>query len=450
MKTLSNTDDTTRAPDRARGALLFVVLECDRPEASSTRHALAGISEVVIGRAADRRSERRARELRLGVPDGRMSERHARLLEEFDRWIVEDTGSKNGVFVNGDRIARAVLEDGDMIELGHTLFAFRAELVLDGFPPDFDAARAPTLPGLATFVPAMVRAFADLGPIARMRAPILIHGQTGTGKELVARAAHELGGRSGPFVAINCGALPPTLIESELFGVRKGAFSGATEDRAGFIRSADGGTLFLDEIGDLPPASQAALLRVLQEREVTPLGATRPIPVDFFLVAATHHDLEELVRRERFRRDLHARLAGLVITLPPLRERREDFGLIIAALAARHRREGLRFASDAARAMMAHDWPNNVRELETCLAVANARASDGCIRVEHLPDAVRADRAAPEVTLPAERAARHDELVALLREHRGNISAIARATNRSRIQVHRWLKQLSLDPADYR
>ena len=160
---------------------------------------------------------------------------------------------------------------------------------------------APSSASYTTFVPALSQAFADLVQIAPTAASVLLQGETGTGKELVARATHSLSQRPGPFVAANCGALPAALVESELFGYRKGAFSGANEDREGLVRSADRGTLFLDEIGDLSPPSQAALLRVLQEREVMPLGATRARPVDLKLVAATHHNLEGLVASGQFR-----------------------------------------------------------------------------------------------------------------------------------------------------
>jgi hypothetical protein len=248
------------AAELAPSPVLIVALVCDQPALGSSRHALGELDEVVFGRAATMRATRLGRRLELGLPDPRMSGRHARLVRDLTRWIIEDTGSKNGVILNGARRQRAVLDDGDLVELGHTVCRFRAAGGGAGYPPDTDRARlAPRAPGLATFVPGLAAAFDDLAAVARIDAAIVISGETGTGKELVARAVHQLAGRTGAFVALNCGALPETLAESELFGYRKGAFSGALQDRLGLVRSADHGTLFLDEIGDLPAASQATL-----------------------------------------------------------------------------------------------------------------------------------------------------------------------------------------------
>src|SRR5260370_29152938 len=164
----------------------------------------------------------------------------------------------------------------------------------------------------------------------------MLLGPSGCGKVLSSRAVHALSRRQGPFVGVNCGALPENLVEAELFGARRGAFTGADQDRVGLVLTADKGTLVLDEIGDLPVRAQPTLLRTLQEREVLPVGATRPLAVDIRLVAATHRDLDELVRLHQFRADLLARISGFVIRLPPLRERLDDLGLLIAAMLPRH------------------------------------------------------------------------------------------------------------------
>src|SRR3989442_1997706 len=239
---------------------------------------------------------------------------------------------------------------------------------------------------MATLSPAFALELERVATFARSQVPVLVSGETGTGKELIASAIHELSGRPGPFVAVNCGAIAPNLVESELFGYRKGAFSGALEDRPGLVRSSEHGTLLLDEIGDLPLAAQAALLRVLQENEVLPVGGTRPVKVDLRVVAATHRDLAALAAQDRFRRDLLARLDGARISLPALRERREDFGLILSALLEETAGEMARdviFSPDAARTLLLHSWPLNVRELEKCIASAVLLARDR--RVE-LPD----------------------------------------------------------------
>jgi transcriptional regulator of acetoin/glycerol metabolism len=437
------------------GASLILVVEGHRPRASSSRHALRGVEQVTIGYAATRRWHRDAvdgtRTLELGVPDPHIVPRHARLVVSGGRWLLEGVGA--GVTVNGLRTHRTQLVEGDLVTVGETVLRFREEPVSSPLDIDADAdALRPPAGGLGTFYPALARSFDDLAQLAPTATPILLCGETGTGKEVVARATHTLARRPGHFVAVNCGALPATLIESELFGYRKGAFSGATEDRLGLIRGADGGTLFLDEIGDLPLASQAALLRVLQEREVMPLGGGRPVPIDIKLVCATHHDLRALIEQGRFRRDLYARLAGFSVCLPALRDRRDDLGLLIAAILRRLAPDGgsLRLTAAASHALLAHDWPHNIRELDTALGVALALARGGPIDLAHLPEAVRTPRTSTRAAAGLAEAARRDQLEAMLRQHRGNISAIARLTSRSRMQVHRWLKRYQLSPRDFR
>jgi DNA-binding NtrC family response regulator len=265
---------------------------------------------------------------------------------------------------------------------------------------------------------------------------------------------HELSGRPGELIAINCGALPAAILEAELFGYRKGAFSNASEDRLGLVRAADRGTLFLDEIGDLPPSSQVALLRVLQESEVRPLGATRPVKVDLRVICATHRDLLAHVALGQFRSDLYARLAGHLFEIPPLRERREDLGLLTAALLRRIAPgHALRFEPDAVRALCRHDWPLNVRELEKCLASAVVLARGGPIGLDHVSAALVA-RVTPPLDAAAaakqRRADRRTELLTALQTHRGNVSAVARALGKPRSQVQRWLHDYKLDPAQYR
>lgn len=217
---------------------------------------------------------------------------------------------------------------------------------------------------------APMRALRDLiARVAPSIATVLVSGETGTGKELVARAVHALSARSkGPFVAINCGAIPESLIESELFGHEKGAFTGAMASRGGVFEAAHGGTLLLDEIGDMPLAAQARLLRVLAEGQVTRLGSTTPKPVDVRVIASTHRDLPALVHESRFREDLYYRIAVALVVVPPLRERREDVPVLaqgfLARFASGSGRSSLRFSPEAIAALRAHDWPGNVRELE--------------------------------------------------------------------------------------
>ncbi|MEJ2540713.1 MAG: sigma-54 dependent transcriptional regulator [Gemmatimonadota bacterium] len=233
--------------------------------------------------------------------------------------------------------------------------------------------------------------YREIRQVAGSTATVLLTGETGTGKERAARAIHDLSDRAeGPFVPVNCAALAEGVLESELFGHLRGAFTGAVEDRPGLIRSAHGGTLFLDEIGDVSPAVQQRLLRVLQEREVVPLGGSRPTAVDIRLVAATHRDLRSRVEEGVFREDLFFRLNVFHIHLPPLRQRRGDIPLLVD--------HALRSAADAAprvsplamRALLAHPWPGNVRQLLSALESARIRAGGGPIQAHHLPQEVRA------------------------------------------------------------
>jgi transcriptional regulator with GAF, ATPase, and Fis domain len=469
-------------PQSARAGVrshLVVAFEAARPLASPSRHALADVDVVTIGRASSRRWERdtdaaSVRQLALRVPDPRLSSGHARITHVYGRWIVEDLESRNGTFVNGRRVPRAPLVDGDLIEVGQTFLLYR-ELPAGAAEagPDVDAAElAPPLPELATLSLPLEKAFAGMVQVAATGVPILLCGETGTGKEILARAVHRLSGRAHDFVAINCAALPESLVEAELFGHKKGTFSGATEDRPGLVRTADGGTLFLDEIGDLRESSQGVLLRVLQEREVLPVGGTRPVKVDLRVVAATHRDLPALLAQERFRADLLARLSGFTLSLPALRERREDLGLLIGALLRRVAPEAgarVTFTPAAARALFLHAWPNNVRELERCLETASTLAGERPIDVEHLPAAVRTNEgpAQPVTSAPPARrrgteppegdvglAADHgptcQELEGLLKEHQGNLSAVARVLGKDRVQIRRWLKRCYLDPRNFR
>jgi transcriptional regulator of acetoin/glycerol metabolism len=217
------------------------------------------------------------------------------------------------------------------------------------------------------------------------------------------------------------------------------------------VRAADGGTLFFDEIGDLPLATQAALLRVLQEHEVMPLGATRPVPVDVRVVAASHRDLEQEVRQGRFREDLLARLAGYVVDLPAVRDRREDLGILIATLLAR-RGADVHFAPEAGAALLRYSWPRNVRELDQVLGSAIALAVDGTIELEHLPRALHAPRPseAPIEDFSPSELERRDKLRALLAKHRGNVTAVGRELGVARMQIHRWLDKFGIDLASYR
>ncbi|HYM81065.1 MAG TPA: sigma-54 dependent transcriptional regulator [Candidatus Limnocylindria bacterium] len=238
----------------------------------------------------------------------------------------------------------------------------------------------------------MVRVFKMVERVADSEATILIQGESGTGKELIAREIHYGSKRAqGPFVSINCGAIPRDLLESNLFGHVKGSFTGAVKDAAGMFQVAEGGTFFLDEIGDMPLATQVKLLRALQEREIIPVGGTQPIHIDCRLVAATNADLEREVAEGRFRADLFYRLNVIPIKLPSLRQRRDDIPLLVDHFLKRHGQKGTpkTIAKEAVELLMKYDWPGNVRELENALERASILDETGVIGPEDLTEKVR-------------------------------------------------------------
>ena len=448
------THHKTSGTKAAFAPYLFLEIECERPMAGPARHLLAELECVQLGRGS-RRATRAAGDgvLELVLPDGWMSKAHAELRREKDHWTVRDLGSKNGTLVGGELVQAADLEDKTLIQLGRTFFRFRSKLATWG-GANLEAEDLPRGPsGLATFSHQFGEVLQRGSAVAKGRVPVLLQGESGTGKEMLARAIHTWSGREGEFVAVNCGAIPRNLVESELFGHRKGAFSGAERDRSGFLRTSDRGTLFLDEIGDLPLAAQAALLRALQESEVLPVGATRPERVDLRVVAATHRDIDQMVRDGTFRHDLLARLHGVSLELTPLRERQEDIPLLIATLLRKLSPEAsdVKLSPEATQSLLEYDWPLNVRELEQALAGALALSGAGTIAREHLPPALGKPLSeAPQRELSAEETRHRDELIALLREHRGNLSAVARAVGKGRTQIVRWVSRYGLNAEAYR
>jgi DNA-binding NtrC family response regulator len=347
-----------------------------------------------------------------------------------------------------------VLEVGDAIlrlRLALTTPAAASEAVV------WEAGEAAL--GLPTLLPALAAELVSAARIAPSKVPVLLLGDTGTGKEVVARALHGASKRPGDFVAVNCAALPDTLVEAQLFGHTKGAFSGAARDALGFVRAASGGTLFLDEVGDLPPAAQGVLLRVLQDGEVVPIGATRPVAVDVRVIAATHQPIEAMVERGTFRRDLFARLHGFTQRLWPLADRREDIGGLLAHHLLRlapQQVSDLRIAGEAARALVTHSWPLNVRELVHALSRAVRLAEDGVIELEHLPadiasiGTIAPQESSPPAGLSADDIALRAELVERLERCEGNVAAVAREMKKATIQIYRRMQRLGIDPKVYR
>lgn len=428
---------------RESPALALAIVGGEHPLAGIDDLDLHAFDELTIGRAlGDRRSlTRQHGSGHLAMPDGRMSRCHLRICRDIAGWRLHDLQSRNGTLVNGAPATTKLLTPGDVLVAGRTAFAV--------YEPSICAS--PNTP--AAFITrhaALATTFSALRRLATRDVPISLTGPTGTGKELTARAIHDASGRAGPFVAVNCAALPGALIESELFGHQRGAFSGATDHTPGLLRAAHGGTLFLDEIAELPLNAQATLLRALQEGEVRPVGATTAHRVDVRVITATHQDLRARITDGRFREDLYARLAGFRADLPPLRDRRADLASLIPLLLRRIPAQPgpPRFTRAAIAALFAYDYPRNIRELDLALRTALALTDDGEIDIAHLPPPIQA--AFETLALSPEDFELRASLIGRLRRHRGNIAAVARSMNKAPIQIRRWCKRLGIDVAAFR
>lgn len=309
--------------------------------------------------------------------------------------------------------------------------------------------------GIITRNSAMEDLLARAYRVAKGDASIFIEGESGTGKELLAKAIHRASSRAaGPFIAVNCGAIPENLLESELFGHRRGAFTGAVQDHQGLFVSANEGTLFLDEIGDMPMPLQVKLLRVLQEREVRPVGAPRVIPVNVRIVSATHRTLEEEMKAGRFREDLYYRLNVVTLSLPPLNQRRDDIPLLAEyfreQLAQRYQKPINGFSREAMEVMMSADWTGNVRQLYNVVEQAVALSPGPQIQATLLQDAIK-DRIDDIVPFAdARRQFELDYLVGLLQMTRGNVTQAARLAGRNRTEFYKLMHRHALDPAQFK
>jgi len=394
---------------------------------------------LVVGKAAG---------CEVVLEDPFVSARHLRIEPRAGRWHLADLGSTNGTLLGGARVERAELPFGVPLSLGD------AELVLEA-PAAVEGPRALAFEGMLTRDPGMRQVFDLVERVAPSFASVTIFGETGTGKELVARALHARSGRSGaPFIPVNCSAIAETLIESELFGHERGAFSGAERMRKGAFEEAHGGTLFLDEIGELPLDLQPKLLRVLELGEVKRVGASRPVTVDVRVVAATHRDLRARVRAGRFREDLFYRLCVVPVTVPPLRQRGGDVRALAEAFlhAASPRGLLLRWSDEALARLEAYDWPGNVRQLRNVVQRALLFRGEG--RVVGAEAVVFEDtRSSPGATgdddtlflrgLTMEEIER--EAIRLsLRRHRGKRAAVVKELRIAKSTVMKRIGQWSL------
>jgi len=403
------------------------------------------------------------------VEDPAMSRRHleVRLAADGRTPMVRDLGSKNGTLRRDGPLASiwTPLEIGEVLRTGDTFW--QVVLRMSPAPPQ------ELLPGWVGDGEASRRVRGALSRLARQTATVLIQGETGTGKEVAARALWRLGGDRRPFVAFNSASVPPTLIDSVLFGHVQGAFTGAHRAQPGLFQAADGGVLFLDEIGELPPESQARLLRVLEEGAVLPLGAIRAVPVRVRVIAATARDVPREVREGRFRQDLYARLARLVLTLPPLRDRLEDLPALF-----RHFAAGRSPAPDLLWAMFRHPWPMNVREVQGLVetlrveqpgdgplvwsssvadrfvaALRSIPAASGLGHSQMVDSAssrTGSDESRPRGRPPVAGPPGPGALADALRRHRGNVSRVAAEMGLDRAWCYRLLRRHGLDPEEFR
>lgn len=372
--------------------------------------------------------------------DGRVSSTHANLQREplTRAWTLTDAGSTNGTFVNGERTDSVVLNDGDVIRIGDAVMVFEL-----GVRPHDDAM-------VST---AELKLRRDIARVAASESSVLMTGPTGAGKGFVARAIAQARADETPMVHINCAALPPTLIEAELFGHARGAFTGAGGAKAGLIETADGGTLFLDEIGTLPPELQAKLLVAIEEGRVRRVGETRDRAVAVRYLAATNVDVKGAIAAGTFREDLYYRLAAHAIEIPPLSARKADVLRLFCAHSGRDDHRGL--TPETSESLLCWHWPGNVRELlNLAAATQDLHPEDTAIDFLLLPDEMtaflnaRASGAVPanEAPTPAPQsnAPPRDALVEGLAAHDNNVSALARSLGKHRNQVVRWLDAYGL------
>jgi hypothetical protein len=376
------------------------------------------------------------------IDDDRMSSQHARVAVTGDRWIVEDLGSRNGTFVNGERIeGRSEWRDPGVLRLGRSFFLRQKDV--RPFIGDVGSMPLVERRGDVLLGPSLRASWVEVERAARHGDVLLVSGESGVGKELAARAFHEASVRpTGPFIGVNCAAIPEGLAERLLFGAKRGAYSGATADVEGYLGAADGGTLFLDEIADLGAEVQAKLLRAIEAKEVLALGASRPRSVNLRICSAAH-ELRAEVAAGRFRSDLYFRIGRPEVTLPPLRQRLEELPWLVASEIGRAS-SNLGVRASFLEACLLRPWPGNVRELSAevrrvaALSLANGQTK--------LSDSLLAKNAGAAFDGARDRDSEAHEstpdratIEATLRDHDGNVSRAARAMGLHRNQLRRWL-----------
>jgi transcriptional regulator with PAS, ATPase and Fis domain len=358
---------------------------------------LSDPGEWVIGRGAD---------ADVVVEDRQVSRRHARLRLSAGVLAIEDLGSRNGTLVNGNAVRKATVRigTGDAVEVGTCQLVVATRTGRVAVSRSSFTAQA-ELVDIVIADPDMARVYDSVRKVARMPTTVLILGETGSGKDVLAQRLHAWSLRSSKsFVRINCAGIPESLLESELFGHERGAFTGADRRKGGYFEAANGGTIFLDEIGELSEGAQVKLLHVLENRTVTRLGGTTPLPIDVRVVCATHRDLQALVAKERFRADLYYRISPFMVRVPPLRQRPAEIELLanvfVRQLAEQIPQPTPTIARDAITLLVGYRWPGNVRELRNAVEHAFVMAEGATLRKEHFAPEIRGI-AAPQPAPPS-------------------------------------------------
>ncbi len=432
--------DSTRAPGPAAVWTVRVVAVAGRAVELAPVELAPGT--LTVGRDV---------ESRIPLADPRVSRLHAELSLSRNGTLEAILRGRSPLRIDGTQVEHATLRDGAHVVIGASALVVRHRASL---PPDPSANL-----GILGDAPATRLLRRMIRMVAATDSTVLILGESGSGKELVARALHDASRRRGPLVAVNTSAIATSLAEAHLFGHVAGAYTGATSAAAGLFRSADGGTLFLDELADLAPELQPKLLRVLEDRVVVPVGATKGIPIDTRVVCATNRDLLSEVDAQRFRGDLYARLSDFTLRVAPLRERVEDVLLLLG----RDLGPGAPpMSPELVAALLHHPWRFNVRELRKVamqLRIRGAEAdqltlemADLDVPVRVAPDVLvhRSSRPPPTAPRDALPVPTQEELERLLSRHRGVLEFVARETGRSRRQVHRWLEKYAIDVERYR
>jgi len=391
----------------------------------------------------------------LQLTDPTVSSAHFEIAVTDAGFLLRDLGSTNGTTLNGVRILEAFLPGATLITAGEVQLDFKATQETVESP----LSTKESFGGAVGKSPLMREIFAKVERVAKTDATVMVAGETGCGKEVIAFALYEASKRKdGPFVVVDCGAIAPTLIESELFGHEKGAFTGAVSQRKGAFERADGGTIFLDEVGELPIELQPKLLRALERREIQRVGGTGTTSVDVRIVAATNRDLRSMVAKGDFREDLYYRLAVVTLTIPPLRARQEDIELLVDCFLSQLGKGRVDLPEGAMQRFLDHDWPGNVRELKN--AVERSVVLGEVSTPEHrFHDAPAAEQpASAEVDLETPFKEQKAQMVAgferrytkaLLDAHKGNVSAAARQAGIDRMSLHKLINKYELsNPRD--